>query len=298
MTNANGNPETIKRKRGRPRKVDSTTPTAVPDAPRRGPGRPRKLESQPATESDAIPPVKRGPGRPRKYPLATPAPGDGTPTVKRGPGRPRKSDTVVSKTDEAAVVKRGPGRPRKVQAPAPTPVESPEPEYDEGEDFEEFEPSFETSPSTLVPDMDEPLEDFEIDDSDLDFDDEFEPDYSAPPPPAPTGRRRGRPRKSELTGATYGIPPTFMPAPHDVASWMSEVGRTGFAFLRALLGNISTTNATPINPEDILTTRQVAELVKIRESDVLHAIERGELRATRIGNKYRVTRQNVSAWLD
>jgi excisionase family DNA binding protein len=77
---------------------------------------------------------------------------------------------------------------------------------------------------------------------------------------------------------------------------MGDVGKHAMALLRALLGHAQAVNA--VAGDEVLTTKDVADMLKTRESEVLKAIDRGELKATRIGSKYRVTRQNVSNWLN
>ena len=81
---------TVKRKRGRPRKLKENGTTLTTDS----------LNSSMAVPLDQTP--KRRPGRPRKE-----KPVDTTP--KRRPGRPRKERPI-----EAGVQKRGRGRPRKI----------------------------------------------------------------------------------------------------------------------------------------------------------------------------------------
>ena len=80
---------TVKRKRGRPRKLKENGTTLTTDS----------LSGSMAVPSDQTP--KRRPGRPRKE-----KPVDTTP--KRRPGRPKKEKPI-----EAGVQKRGRGRPRK-----------------------------------------------------------------------------------------------------------------------------------------------------------------------------------------
>ena len=81
---------TVKRKRGRPRKLKENGTTLTTDS----------LNSSMAVPLDQTP--KRRPGRPRKE-----KPVDTTP--KRRPGRPKKEKPI-----EAGVQKRGRGRPRKI----------------------------------------------------------------------------------------------------------------------------------------------------------------------------------------
>ena len=81
---------TVKRKRGRPRKLKENGTTLTTDS----------LNSSMAVPLDQTP--KRRPGRPRKEKPVDMAP-------KRRPGRPRKERPI-----EAGVQKRGRGRPRKI----------------------------------------------------------------------------------------------------------------------------------------------------------------------------------------
>jgi excisionase family DNA binding protein len=70
-------------------------------------------------------------------------------------------------------------------------------------------------------------------------------------------------------------------------------------FMQALFGMAGAERAggRDVQPEDVLTPRQVAKLVHAKEAEVLEAIQRGHLRATQVGAGYRVYRSNVRDWL-
>lgn len=123
------------------------------------------------------------------------------------------------------------------------------------------------------------------------------PERANASPQAPVKRGRGRPRKTETAGiASVNRQVSTRPRSHDVTTWMDDIRRHGLAFVRALLGHEQVA-AVNLTQDDIMTPKEVADLVRLRESEVVHAIESGDLKATRIGNKYRITRENVGAWL-
>jgi excisionase family DNA binding protein len=47
-----------------------------------------------------------------------------------------------------------------------------------------------------------------------------------------------------------------------------------------------------------LSAQQVAERCNVSSSTVVAAIQRGELRAARLGRKYRIAQEAVSAWIE
>ena len=101
--------EEPKRKRGRPRKVQ-TEEKPVEQAEQKKRGRPRKTQ----TEAQATEAPKRGRGRPRKIKTETEEP------EKKKVGRPRKTDTEEKKVGRPSTAKTATskkvGRPKKVQA--------------------------------------------------------------------------------------------------------------------------------------------------------------------------------------
>ena len=101
--------EEPKRKRGRPRKVQ-TEEKPVEQTGQKKRGRPRKTQ----TEAQATEAPKRGRGRPRKVQTETEEP------EKKKVGRPRKADTEEKKVGRPSTAKTATskkvGRPKKVQA--------------------------------------------------------------------------------------------------------------------------------------------------------------------------------------
>lgn len=101
--------EEPKRKRGRPRKVQ-TEEKPVEQTEQKKRGRPRKTQ----TEAQATEAPKRGRGRPRKVQTETEEP------EKKKVGRPRKADTEEKKVGRPSTAKTATskkvGRPKKVQA--------------------------------------------------------------------------------------------------------------------------------------------------------------------------------------
>lgn len=101
--------EEPKRKRGRPRKVQ-TEEKPVEQTEQKKRGRPRKTQ----TETQATEAPKRGRGRPRKVQTETEEP------EKKKVGRPRKADTEEKKVGRPSTAKTATskkvGRPKKVQA--------------------------------------------------------------------------------------------------------------------------------------------------------------------------------------
>lgn len=101
--------EEPKRKRGRPRKVQ-TEEKPVEQTGQKKRGRPRKTQ----TEAQATEAPKRGRGRPRKIKTETEEP------EKKKVGRPRKADTEEKKVGRPSTAKTATskkvGRPKKVQA--------------------------------------------------------------------------------------------------------------------------------------------------------------------------------------
>lgn len=101
--------EEPKRKRGRPRKVQ-TEEKPVEQTEQKKRGRPRKTQ----TEAQATESPKRGRGRPRKIQTETEEP------EKKKVGRPRKTDTEEKKVGRPSTAKTATskkvGRPKKVQA--------------------------------------------------------------------------------------------------------------------------------------------------------------------------------------
>jgi excisionase family DNA binding protein len=62
---------------------------------------------------------------------------------------------------------------------------------------------------------------------------------------------------------------------------------------RFVVGRISLREPAP----EILTLGEAAELLRVSESDVVEAAERGELPGRRIGEEWRFGRQALLAWL-
>lgn len=224
----------------------------------RKPGRPRKA----AEAAEAVKP-SRSPGRPRK---AAETAEDVKPSRK--PGRPRKAEV-----SDAAKPARKPGRPRKAEGAtaALKPVRSPgRPRKIEDAAMPKRRPGRPRKAEVL--------------------------DGAGSAKRGP-----GRPRKAtesvtaaealsltEVQGAAGAAP--------DTTVWMTDVGRHGLAFLRALLG--TSPGAALLTADEVLTPKEVGDLVGVREKEIMAVIETGELKATRIGNKWRTTRHNVTLWLN
>ncbi len=67
------------------------------------------------------------------------------------------------------------------------------------------------------------------------------------------------------------------------------------------LGNVASGGAAAASPAlniDVLTPEQVAQALSVQESDVIAAIESGDLKARKIGNAYRITREAFDAFLN
>ena len=241
----------------RPTRSKSDTAGALKS--KRG-GRLRKAETAAVTTK----PVKPA-GRPRK------TAGENGAATPRRPGRPRKTEAESAATPTS----RRPGRPRKTEAESaatPTSRRPGRPRKTESVAVAKKRPGRPRKSETA-------------------------------PVASPIGKRGpGRPRKApaELSGAeVIRVKPTEVggtSASPETALWMSDVGRHGLAFLRALLGTAP--GVGPLAAEDVLSLDEVATLVRARKKEILAAIEQGELKATRIGSKWRVTRQSVSTWLN
>jgi len=48
---------------------------------------------------------------------------------------------------------------------------------------------------------------------------------------------------------------------------------------------------------DVMTPAQVAQILQVSESDVIAAIESGELKARKIGSAYRISKASLDAFL-
>ena len=128
-------PNAVKRKRGRPKK----NPSSTSPEPKKGRGRPKKnpgdfeaenqpeREWQPPEKSDGEMPEKRPRGRPRKHPK----PENDEPVVKRKRGRPKKEPVAgpIPISDQIPPPKKKRGRPKKnpAAAMAVIPAQSSEP---------------------------------------------------------------------------------------------------------------------------------------------------------------------------
>lgn len=67
------------------------------------------------------------------------------------------------------------------------------------------------------------------------------------------------------------------------------------------LGNVASGGAAVASPAlniDVLTPEQVAQALSVQESDVIAAIESGDLKARKIGSAYRITREAFDAFLN
>lgn len=233
-----------------------------------------------SADSPSTPPVpppkratKRKPGRPSKRAsfvtersnVRPPKAGSAAKTSPRGPSAAHKS--------KAEATKRRPGRPRKADAGAATPETA---VAKRGPGRPRKAQAAEGAPQNAVAKRGpgRPRKD------------------AAAVPVAQ--RRPGRPRKNvaALESPTAGDITATAP----VGPAMHELSRQGLSFVRALLG--ATQGFTDIGPDDVLSPKEVADLVRAREKEVLAAIESGDLRAIRIGSKWRTTRRNVATWLN
>jgi excisionase family DNA binding protein len=55
--------------------------------------------------------------------------------------------------------------------------------------------------------------------------------------------------------------------------------------------------AAPSTPPDVMTPAEVARQLQVSEADVLGLIERGEIKAKKIGEAYRISRESLEAYL-
>ena len=55
--------------------------------------------------------------------------------------------------------------------------------------------------------------------------------------------------------------------------------------------------AAPAEMPSVMTPAQAAEFVQVSESDIVGAIEAGDLKARKIGNVYRISKANLEAFL-
>jgi len=53
-----------------------------------------------------------------------------------------------------------------------------------------------------------------------------------------------------------------------------------------------------VQVEDLLTTRQLQELLKVDRTTIYRIVKRGDLPAVRVGNQWRFPRKDVEAWLN
>ena len=182
-------------------------------------------------------------------------------SVKRGPGRPRKAESAA-----ASAAKRRPGRPRKAESAAASSAKRGPGRPRKSES---------AASATIKRGPGRPRK--------------TESAATA------TKRRPGRPRKSEIAAL---LTPDGAHAETNASTthWPGDLGRQSLAFVQALLN--ATQASAAFTSDDVLTPKEVGDLVRVREKEVLAAIERGELRATRIGAKLRITRQSVAAWLN
>lgn len=75
----------------------------------------------------------------------------------------------------------------------------------------------------------------------------------------------------------------------------------GFAMAQQMIqqqGGLPSSGATPAAGPELLTPSEVAQILKVSEADVLHALEAGDLKGKKIGTSYRITRAALDAFLN